>query len=398
MPFPDRFDPIAAEELPRTITLSVPRDELEEVVTWSQRFATSPMTPTEVLCLLSHGSRRWVCTEANVEAWCDFADIDQRATAAVVLPQQVLDSALLASHRDEPVTIEADLDAARLTVRSPGFTFGCDMPALPERVPALDFPVGNSLVVPGSHMEAAAQVLRVPAGRFDGENDAPWPYVTVGAGNRTVHMVRDWSEFDGGRVVVDIETIGGAGVFEGTAAFYSDVVLRELWLLTNSGVEAVSFRVFGDCPDIMVITCENWGMRVALGSEFVLRYRRPVENALGEAGFEVEKDERRDWSPVVRAEANGRPITVELLRAERINLSHARITGLVAEGLTWSTELGGELNSWNDAWSTCKLLFRDGTLVVVRDVPVGSLDLMPAAVTDVVEKVKTVFDVVGPLM
>lgn len=398
MPFPDRFDPVHAEDLPPVITLSIPREELDEVVTWSQRFASSPIHPITVWCVLTVGARRWVCSEANVDAFIDVTAPDQRCTGVVSLPNHVLDSALLAAHHGDPVTIVADLVDEVLMVRAPGFSFRCPMPPVPERLPVLDVPVGTTLIVPGPHVESAAQVLRVPSGAIDNENDSPWPYVTVSAGDGVMRLARDWSEFDGGRVEVDIEIIGTTNILDRVAAFFSDVVLRELWLRTSGDVDSVRFCFFSECPDIMVVLCENWGMRVALGSEFVLRYRRVVEARLDEAGFEVDHDERRDWSPRVSARVDGTPIVVELVRGDRIRRSHARITGVVAEGLTWSTELGAELNSWNDAWRSSKLLFRDGSLVVVRDLPIGSLDGLADAVRDLVDKTRVVFDVVGPMI
>ena len=399
MPFPDHFDPVITEELPGVLTLSVPREELDEVVSWAQRFASGPMNPPQMLCLLSVGVRRWVCSEANVVAWIDHHDSDQRETGVVVLPHQVLDGALLGGFHQEAVTFVVDRDAGNICVGSAGFSFTCGAPPVPERVPVLDFPVGRSLVVSADRIESAAAALRTPFGTFDGESQAPWPYVVLDARDRgRVRLSRDWSEFNGDRVEAVVHTEPISNEFDGTVAFYPEVVLRELWVRTDSDGDVVRFSFFSECPDTVVVTCDNWGVKVALGSDFVLRYRRQIEGRLAEAGFEVDQDERRDWSPVVRARVNGRDVVLELLRAERIHKSHVRITAVVAEGLSWSAELGGELNSWNDAWSTCKLLFREGTLLVVRDIPAEAIETLPAAVEDLVERTMAVHDVVGPLM
>lgn len=395
---PQPHQPDTTNPLPGSFALTLPTEELLEVVRWAERFSPGPMAPFTVTCTFRPGGRRrWVAEEANVRAWIDFSGGSQPESGTVAFHVHFLENAAVAFARETDATLQVNAAARKVEARSAGATLRGGLPPVPARVNDPEVGGGNEVRCPAVAIETAAHALRTVLVSYEEGEDRniPWPYVTAAFDGATLVLRRDWSEFN--REAVEVE-IAATGNQHGTVSFYPEVVLRELWISCSEHSDPAVFRFPTEAPDVMVVTSENWGMKVAMGSELVLRYRREIVGILEASGLEVERDDRRDWSPLIATSCNGRQVLVELVRGERLEQSHARISTVVALGLPWTQELASELNSWNDRWIDTKLLFQEGALVVVRDAAVGALEVLPEHIKDVVDKSQILYDVAGALM
>lgn len=383
--------------LPQTFGLSLDASELVRVVEWAGRFSPSPPASFQLLCCFQAGGRRrWVVEEANVWSWLDVTDDSQPVLGAVQVPFHILKSALEVNPSDDPVAFLCDIAAEKITITIDGMTISCDLPALPEVIPAFDEHFDTSMRIGCIELGVAGGALRaLPITPELVEHDIAWPFVTVQFESGLARFGCDGSQFDGETIEACVDANGD---HEGCIKFYGPVVLREMWFATEMGGATVRFEFSERSPDVIIMRGVDWGMRVALGAEIVLRYRVDIENTLEEAGIRVERDHRIGWNPVIVASVGERDVTIELITADRFGESHARLSTVVADEVSWNPEIASEINLWNDKWFETTLIYRRGCLVVQRDVSVHSLETLPAAVLDLVDKSLNVYDVVGVFM
>jgi hypothetical protein len=66
--------------------------------------------------------------------------------------------------------------------------------------------------------------------------------------------------------------------------------------------------------------------------------------------------------------------------------------------LSWSTELATEINAWNNQWPSVKLVFTDGVLHAVADVPIGAIAGISESVVNLVAKAQIVDELIAAVL
>lgn len=395
-------EPISPDVLPRHFSLSLSADELVAVTEWAARYAPSSNVSVDIdCCFLPGGRRRWVVREANVVGWLDFPDDSQPASGAVTLPLHFLHSVRMADHLDDGTELSVEVEEGRVSAKVGEVVVRTELTGVPESV--LSPLPQASLRSHATSIDVAAAVAPLRPcpvapgddGPGEGRDSFPWPFIALSADALNLRFVRDWREFGQPKVETEVDTWGDEGL---EASFFAEVVLRELYLADEMQGDVVTFGLFADEPAVMVVSAGNWGMLVTLGSEVVLRHRADIEISLESAEIAHDEDPHVGWNPLVVASLRDRRVDVRLVRGTTLRASYVRVSTVVTGGVSWNAELANEINLWNDKWFDTKLVLVDGELVVAHDVPVGSIEQLPAIMNDVVDKSLIVYDVVGVFM
>jgi hypothetical protein len=406
LPLPDPSLPPASatSEPPRSFTLSLSNDEFVRVALTAVRHSPGPIG--SYVCTVEFGdtSNTWFFEEQNVASWFwTQADEEQPTSGSLDVPVYFLEAVreMLTDDNVDNVDFFVDRDANTISLKSKQCTFTATLPTQKIRAPRVERRRSSRLHV---HVEHFAQIgsflTAVPVDLPEDEDGHPavfQPFITFSYDGTDLVVTRDWTRFDGPVLTMRVPA---GGSYRGTFSMYAPVVAREIYLSDIHGSGALVFEFFDDEPHLCKVGNTSWGFNVQLANEHVFKYRRRLESLLsgGDAELEVTRDSYFAWDPVVVVKAGSRSVTATITPDEKGEAKFIRLNTDIVSDFSWSTELATEINAWNNQWPAVKLVFTDGVLHAVADVPIGAVAGISESVVNLVAKAQIVDELIAAVL
>ena len=382
---------------PRLHLLRLTLSEYERVAEWARWF-TNPGEATHVRLARSHSGRRWICAEENVvgtlEIECDdpaddpvLAFLDGLGTDHFDIPERllaVLPSALPAEA--EEVVLGYDPHEGTVALidgihdLSMSHVDAGPMPAWIDTSPGhiVDIDPDPVLTVFGRRPVAL-------------DEDQLPPFVRILLTGQRVEFSRDLTPWGLG-----VERVGMAAdvQYRADLAFHSPVALVHL-AESRDPTCTVEMAFFFNWPLLVRFAQDDWMLWVIGGHRSVTAAHPGVAIAIERAGWTVDDGPDGGPSGNLSARRGEDRVTVRLLPVLGDSGAVVRIECEVDGRIPWSDELGREIAALNAAWPGDKVLHRDDRLVVVRDLSGGATDVMGWLIDYVIDRARTLTEVVG---
>ncbi len=379
---------------PSSFTFEIDEAELRDVNSWASRYAPSPAADFAVQLSFLPGQHRWLAREANVTAWWDPLPSRGPSEGVLAIPLFFLNNAAELFTGGGAVTFHIDIENKLLVARAGATEMGVDLPDLPVAPYSLDFESDRHIVVSAGDLAHMGFVMMtMPVDLSESEIEFPFPFTSVKVEKTSLRATRDWRAFGGPRLTVGVPARSD---FEGLVSFFSEVLGREFfWADIEGGETEVSIAFSSVTPNIAMLTCANWGLRIELGYEQVFRYRRELEAALGHAGYDVTRDPRIGWDAEVHFTHKEQPVTACIVPGETVHHTMIRLSTLVMPDAPWNLDVANEVNAWNNQWKYGKLVLQENDLYALSDFPAAEIEHLPTLVADIVSTTQRVRDVIG---
>lgn len=403
---PDTTAPQVSDNsgLPDTFTIYLTPDEFIEIYAAAIRFASAPVGADTVDVSFSPDHRRWWFSESNVNGYLQYpADEDDEFVGAITLPiyvlQAIADSKLSADESD----VELNIDTVQKTITYTSNQCTLTVPLPHQRLACIaEVPTRTQrIIVQTPHLaQLGALLTQIPVylpDELDQTMETEFPFINFSYDGTDLRITRDWSRFHGPVLSM---TIPAGGDYRGSFSVYGAIIAREFAQIDTYSHGAFTIEFNEDHPSVCHMTCANFGMVVEMGHEYVFRSRLGLEMALlcADAEFEVQRDTRIGWNPVVTLQAGTRAVTATITPDESGEAKYIRLNTDIISDLEWSPALAAEINAWNDQWPAVKLLCTDGVLHAVADVPMGALSSVSEAVVGLVAKAQIVDEVIAAVL
>lgn len=399
---------------PRQFHLQLSRYEFDRVMQVADRMADQSLGSYSFVAQFeSESLRRWVFRSQHGLRWLDEHDVDQSQPEC---GQITLSYAFMVAIRHQlPLEVVADYDND--TPKEIHFVVNLDAKTITyinddtRATFTLPFQRKDSFqprVQHTSHITVAVEDL-VKAGSFLIVNPGPYeeeyinaigvePFVTCTFQGHLLLMTRDWTRFTGPVVTT---TVRARGTFSGDFSMHALSASQDFFFLdTFPDNHHMDFTFSNDEPNMCELVGKNLGFRFAMQDEHVFEHRTQLEVALtlGEHPVEVERDINGGAGPVIKARTQDRDITVTIIPATAHTDAYVRISTVIAAEIEWTQQLGTEVNAWNDAWNTVKLVYVSNSLCAVADVSHSSFTTVADVVHDLVRKATIVDDFIGAVL
>jgi len=370
--------------------------ELKDVCAMADRFAPTVHADYSMLLHITSGKHRWNMREDNVTAWIDFLTTSGDEEHFVVVPLHFLNT--IGYMYPELFTYVIEFDPALSTL-----TFTSESDVMCVTVPHKELEPVNLQSISTSHIEFdSADLARFgnsllvhPTNTEENEDNLPYPFLRLTVCHSSVHGTRNWAAFDG--PVIE-HTVKATSTFEGMIEMYAYPICREMAYLRHVPSTNVSLAFSASTPEVAMMTADNWGMRIDLGTEGVAFYRTRIEGQLLIDDMEVELDTRIGFNPIVQVQENERLVDIAIVGGATVVDTTLRASTMVLVDAPWNLDIASEINAWNNQWVNVKLIHQNQSLVAVCDFPVTSIDYVSTIVRDLVAKAATVDQVIGVLL
>lgn len=404
LPDPSLPPASATPEPPRSFTLSLSNDEFVRVALTAVRHSPGPIG--SYVCTVEFGDNNhtWFFEEQNVTSWFwTQADEDQPTSGSLDVPVYFLEAVreMLPDDNFDNVDFFIDRDANTISMKSKQCTFSATLPPQKACSPRVERRRSSRLHV---HVEHFAQIgsflTAIPVDLPEDEDGHPavfQPFITFSYDGTDLVVSRDWTRYDGPVLTMRVPA---GGSYRGTFSMYAPVVAREIYLSDIHASGALVFEFFDDEPHLCKVGNTNWGFDIQLANEHVFKYRRMLESLLsgGDAELEVTHHPYFAWDPVVVVKAGSRSVTATITPDEKGEAKFIRLNTDIVSDLSWSTELATEINAWNDQWPAVKLVFTDGVLHALADMPIGAIAGISESVVDLVAKAQIVDELIAAVL
>jgi hypothetical protein len=379
--------------LPEKFTFNISHEEAGLVFGMAKRYAPDPFMGYRFQLHFEGSMRRWVMREQNITGFIVVDEDSGPESGHLTLTINVVEYIAELFKDGFDAEIEVNFAMNTLSISYLTTRIDIDLPQQDEK------PLVYSLE-PNSYIEVQTDELAHMGRAMDlfpiapdmEELSGPLPFVEFVFSNGELSARRDWSDFGGPTVTITIPAIGAeARKFDS----YPYALPRELFFADIHGVEGVHLCFSSETPNIAFLDGNSWGLRIELGNEVVYKYRGILVQTLSENEIDVDPDERIGWSPTINCHFNGIDVSVEIVKGIDDQADYFRLSTVVLPDAPWNLEVASEINDWNNQWTNVKLVRHETDLVALRDVTAEEMELMPAAVVDLVEKSKVVAEVVG---
>ena len=406
LPLPDPSSPPASvtPEPPRSFTLSLSNDEFVRVALTAVRHSPGPIG--SYVCTVEFGdtNHTWFFEEQNVTSWFwTEADEGEPTSGSLDVPVYFLEAVreMLLDDNVDNIDLFIDRDANTISLTSKQCTFTATLPTQKISAPRAERRRSSRLHVHVDHFAQIGSFLTaIPIDLPEDEDGHPavlQPFLTFSYDGTDLVVSRDWSKFNGPLLTMRVPA---GGSYRGTFSMFAPVVAREIYLSDIHASGPLVFEFFDDEPHLCKVGNTNWGFDVQLANEYVFKYRRRLESLLsgGDADLEVTRQPYFAWDPVVEVKAGTRSVTATITPDEKGEATYIRLNTDIVSNLSWSTELATEINAWNDQWAAVKLVFTDGVLHAVADVPVGAIAGITESVVNLVAKAQIVDELIAAVL
>lgn len=389
--------------LPELFTISLTPDEFIEVYAAAVRFASAPVGADTIDVSFSPDQDRWWFRENNVNAYleypCNADELEGALTLPIYLLQAIADSKLSADETDVELVINRTQKTITYTVNQCTFT----VPLPHQRLAAVtEIPTRSTrIIVQTQHLaQLGAMLSQIPVylpDELDESMVTEFPFINFSYDGTDLIVTRDWSRFHGPVLSMSIPA---GGDYRGSFSVYGAVLSREFAQIDTYSNGPFSFEFNEEHPSVCHMKCGTFGMVVEMGHEHVFRNRLQLETALlcGDAELDVQRDMRTAWNSVVTMQAGTRTVTATITPDNSGEAKYVRLNTNIVSDLSWSAQLATEINAWNDQWPAVKLLFTDGVLHAVSDVPMGALSGISESVVDLVAKAQIVDELIAAVL
>jgi hypothetical protein len=404
LPDPSSTTPPDTSEAPRSFTLSLSNDDFLRVALTAGRHAPGPIG--SYVCTVEFGdtNHTWFFEEQNVTSWFWVTANDGEPNSdSLDVPAFFLNAVhqMLPDDNVDDIDFFIDRDANTISMKSHQCTFTATLPPQKSRPPRVEHRRSSRLHVHVDHFAQIGSFLTaIPVELPEDEDGHPavfQPFITFSYDGTDLVVSRDWTRFDG--PVLTLRVPAG-GSYRGSFSMYAPVVAREIYLSDIHGSGALVFEFFEDEPHLCKVGNTSWGFNVQLANEHVFKYRRRIEALLsgGDAELDVTRSSYFGWDPVVVVKAGSRSVTATITPDEKGEAKFIRLNTDIVSDLSWSTELATEINAWNNQWPSVKLVFTDGVLHAVADVPIGAIAGISESVVNLVAKAQIVDELIAAVL
>ena len=379
--------------LPEKFTFSISHEEATSALQLVTRYAPEPSMGYRFQLQFGETERRWVVREQNLTGFQEFPSDGGPTEGHLTLTINVLQFAAEVFGENFSTEVSVDFEKGTIGLRNCDVTIEVGIPSQDVKPMDTSFKGVSFIKVDVNDLEKLGHVMLMFPVTIDPEDlEIPFPFVEFTFNCETLVAKRDWSAFGGPAISTSIPA---KGVVARTFSSYPGALPRELFYTDMQGETSVKFCFSDETPNIAFLKGSCWGIRIELGNETVHKYRNALVHTLSENEIDVDKDERIGWSPVVNCHFNGIDVSVEIVKGIDDQADYFRLSTVVLPDAPWNLEVASEINDWNNQWTNVKLVRYETDLVALRDVTAEEMELMPAAVVDLVEKSKVVAEVVG---
>lgn len=384
--------------LPEKFTFDISFDEAQRVCQLAHRYA--PETPMGYRFQLQFGetqfgehTRHWVMSEQNITGFIRDYNTTGPKSGYLTLTINILEyiMELFDSVEDTKVTVDFALNI--LTLNNDETQMVIDLPHQDDTPLDISFAANSYIHIGSADIARMGRALDIfPVVPNIEEMSHPLPFIEFTYSDEKLTARRDWTHFNGPAVSITIPANGGT---DRVFSSYPNALPRELFFADTYDQPLVSLNFSDETPNVAFLNGLTWGIRIELGNETVHQYRNALVQTLSENEIDVDKDERIGWSPTINCHFNGIDVSVEIMKGIDGQADYFRLSTVVLPDAPWNLEVASEINDWNNQWTNVKLVRHETDLVALRDVTAEEMELMPAAVVDLVEKSKVVAEVVG---
>jgi len=389
--------------LPDKFTVSLAPDDFIEIYAAAVRFGSVPIGADSIDASISPDRRRfWFC-ESNVNSYLEYPGDGEEFEGAVTLPVYLLKAIADSKLADDESEVELNIDTTQETITyvSKECTFTVPLPH--QRLACIaDIPTRtHRIIVQTPHLaQLGAMLTQIPVylpDEIDESMETEFPFVNFSYDGTDLVITRDWSRFHGPLLTMKIPA---AGDYRGSFSIFGGIIAREFAQIDSYSQGIFTFEFSDDHPSVCHMKCRDFGMVVEMGHEHVFRNRLRLETSLscGDAELEVQRDSRIGWDSVVIVQAGTRTVTATITPHDSGEAQYIRLNTNIVSDLSWSAQLATEINAWNNQWPAVKLVFTDGVLHAVTDVPIGAIGTISDSVVDLTEKAQIVDELIAAVL
>ena len=389
--------------LPENFVISLLPDDFITIYGAAVRFASVPVGADTVDVAFSADHCRWWFQERNVHSYLEYPAEDEELDGAVTLPVYLLKAIADSKLAADETNVELEIDTKQQTITYTINDCTSVVPLPHQRLSCkVDIPGRtHRIIVQVPQLSQIAPLLTsIPVylpDELDETMATEFPFINFSYDGTDLVVTRDWSRFHGPTLTVKIPA---GGDYRGSFSLFGEVVARELDQIDSYSHGVFTFEFNEETPNLCHMKAGDFGMVVELGHEFVYRSRLQLEVALsaGDADIEVIRDSRIAWNSVVTVNAGERTVTATITPDDTGEAKYVRLNTDIVSNLSWSTELATEINAWNNQWPSVKLVFTDGVLHAVADVPIGAIAGISDSVVDLVAKAQIVDELIAAVL
>ena len=384
--------------LPEKFTFNISHDEASQAVVMAKRYA--PEVPMGYRFQVQFGetqfgehTRHWVMREQNITGFIADYNTSGPKSGYLTLTINILE--YIADMFDSVVdtTVNVDFASNSLTLENESTKLSIDLPLQDDAALETSLAANSYIYMNSEDLARLGRGLDIfPVSLNIDEITRPFPFLEFTFSNDVLTARRDWSSYGGPVVSISIPATGGE---DRSFTAFPNALPRELYLADTYDQPMTAFNFSDETPNVAFVNGLTWGVRVELGNETVFEHRNALVQTLSENEIDVDADERIGWSPVVNCHFSDSDIAIEIVKGVDGAADYFRLSTVVLPGAPWNLEVASEINGWNNQWTNVKLVRHETDLVALRDVTAEEMELMPAAVVDLVEKSKVVAEVIG---
>ena len=390
--------------LPDKFILSLSNDDFVRLALTAVRHSPGPIGDYVCTVEFGHDHHTWSFEEQNVTSWFTTdSDDDEPNEGSLDIPVHFLEAIreMLPDDNFDNIDLLIDRTANTISVTANQCVFMSTLPEQPVRPSKSVHQQTSRLHVNSEHFAQIGPFLSaipvVLPEDEDGHPSAFQPFITFTYDGTDLVVSRDWTRLNGPVLTMRVPA---GGSFRGSFSMYAPIVAREIYLSDVHGRGPLVFEFSDNEPHICKVNNVSWGFDIQLAHEHVLRYRRRLEAMLssGDAELEVQRDSRIGWDSVVTVQAGTRTVTATITPNDSGEAQYIRLNTNIVSDLSWSAQLATEINAWNNQWPAVKLVFTDGVLHAVTDVPIGAIGTISDSVVDLTEKAQIVDELIAAVL
>lgn len=380
-------------DLPQQFTFVISREEAVRVKNMARRFAPSTRNGYRVQVQFGATERIWAMWEQNVVGYQKFDDFNEPHLGFLTLAINALEFMAEMCEHEYQVSVAVNFATNTFTASVPTSSFTMDLP-IQKQSPY------NLIRHPDIIIKAAAADIArmghflddIPVALDEDNLPDHLPFVEFSSDYKKLTASRNWSGWDSGVVSFTVPVTASQ---PHNFSCFPSTLPREMYFSDLNNCEEISFLFSTTTPHLMYVEGDNWGLRVELGVEIAYKYRGAIERQLTENGISVETDSRIGFDPVVQCSYKDVPITLEIMKGSAGRADYIRLSNTVLADCPWNLDIATEVNDWNNSWASVKLVYRNNSLEVVREVNAEHISVLADAVTDLARKSEVVSQVVN---
>lgn len=380
-----------ASQLPDQFTINFSRDELSIALRWCERFAPPGGHDYTAVVSLSAKKRKWTFVEENVMGY--YINGESSPCVGVIPVTQSLLSLATESTQNDSVNIEFNILSGVYRLFIDQAVVELAMPHEWDLDSRFTVAKPSTLITKTSDIVAMGRALmssHLVRGVADDVEVSP--FVTCDIANGVVTAQRSWQRWGGQSMSVSFPV---NGVYSGSFSFQTEVVAREMYYIDTYCDMSAAVDISTTGNPIVSIYGPHCGFSFITSEEYVHEVRRAVVNELTDVACDLEVIDGHEWEPIVRVSCQSHDVLVSIMPNSSKVAEYVRVSHCVSDNICWNIALAEEVNSWNSALVSTKLI-RDGSqLLVIADLSVENLSSLPAVIDNVVAKSRKVNDFIA---